>query len=138
VVYADAGNQQQYAGGVTAQRAAEYEEGGSTAGGGVKYLVGDHLGSTRAVLDAGGVVVKRYDFQPFGAEIGRTGNGYDGADAVKLKFTGKERDVESGLDYLGARYYGAVMGRFASPDPRKESTKILYSLQWSLSSLGRA
>jgi RHS repeat-associated protein len=33
------------------------------------------------------------------------------------KFTGKERDTESGLDYFGARYYGSSMGRFMSPDP---------------------
>ncbi len=33
------------------------------------------------------------------------------------QFTGKERDSESGLDYFGARYYGAALGRFASPDP---------------------
>jgi RHS repeat-associated protein len=33
------------------------------------------------------------------------------------KFTGKERDQESGLDYFGARYYGSSMGRFMSPDP---------------------
>lgn len=32
------------------------------------------------------------------------------------KFTGKERDAESGLDYFGARYYGSSMGRFMSPD----------------------
>jgi RHS repeat-associated protein len=32
------------------------------------------------------------------------------------KFTGKERDSESGLDYFGARYYGSNMGRFMSPD----------------------
>ncbi|MBN9617476.1 MAG: hypothetical protein J0G35_18080 [Acidobacteriales bacterium] len=31
-------------------------------------------------------------------------------------FTGKERDSESGLDYFGARYYGASMGRFTTPD----------------------
>jgi RHS repeat-associated protein len=31
--------------------------------------------------------------------------------------TGKERDAESGLDYLGARYYGSALGRFTSPDP---------------------
>lgn len=37
-------------------------------------------------------------------------------DVVLLKFTGKERDPESGLDYLGARYYGSNMGRFLSPD----------------------
>jgi len=37
--------------------------------------------------------------------------------AVKFrKYTGKERDSESGLDYFGARYYGSSMGRFMSPD----------------------
>jgi RHS repeat-associated protein len=33
------------------------------------------------------------------------------------KFTGKERDAESGLDYFGARYYGSALGRWTSPDP---------------------
>ena len=32
------------------------------------------------------------------------------------KFTGKERDQESGNDYFGARYYSSSMGRFMSPD----------------------
>ena len=31
--------------------------------------------------------------------------------------TSKERDVETGLDYFGARYYASVQGRFTSPDP---------------------
>ena len=33
------------------------------------------------------------------------------------RFTGKERDAESGLDDFGARYYASTMGRFMSPDP---------------------
>jgi RHS repeat-associated protein len=33
------------------------------------------------------------------------------------RYTGKERDQESGNDYFGARYYGSSMGRFMSPDP---------------------
>jgi RHS repeat-associated protein len=33
------------------------------------------------------------------------------------KFTGKERDSESGLDYFGARFDASSMGRFTSPDP---------------------
>jgi len=33
------------------------------------------------------------------------------------KFTGKERDSESGLDNFGARYDSSSMGRFMSPDP---------------------
>jgi RHS repeat-associated protein len=32
------------------------------------------------------------------------------------KFTGKERDVESGLDNFGARYDASSLGRFMSPD----------------------
>jgi RHS repeat-associated protein len=36
---------------------------------------------------------------------------------IGSRYTGKERDSESGLDYFGARYYGSSMGRFMSPDP---------------------
>jgi RHS repeat-associated protein len=32
------------------------------------------------------------------------------------RYTGKERDQESGLDYFGARYLNSNMGRFMSPD----------------------
>ncbi len=32
------------------------------------------------------------------------------------KFTGKERDAETGLDYFGARYFSGAQGRFTSPD----------------------
>jgi RHS repeat-associated protein len=38
-------------------------------------------------------------------------------DAVGRKFTGKERDFESGLDDSDARYYASTLGRFMSPDP---------------------
>jgi RHS repeat-associated protein len=40
-----------------------------------------------------------------------------GAAFRSRKFTGKERDAESGLDYFLARYYNSNMGRFLSPDP---------------------
>jgi RHS repeat-associated protein len=50
------------------------------------------------------------DYQPFGEQIaGDTGS--------RHKFTGKERDSESGLDNFGARYFTSQMGRFMSPDP---------------------
>jgi RHS repeat-associated protein len=37
-------------------------------------------------------------------------------EACASRFTGKERDAESGLDYFGARYMSSSMGRFMSPD----------------------
>jgi RHS repeat-associated protein len=41
------------------------------------------------------------------------------ADGVTQKFTGKERDAETGLDYFLARYYSGPQGRFTSPDEFK-------------------
>jgi len=43
------------------------------------------------------------------------------------KFTGKERDSESGLDYFGARYYGSNMGRWMSPDWSENPEAVPYS-----------
>ncbi|MBZ5537620.1 MAG: hypothetical protein LAO31_16810 [Acidobacteriia bacterium] len=100
---------------------AEYSTGGP-AGTGTSFLTADHLGSTRLVTDASGAVISRHDYLPFGETIpagvgGRTAvMGYEQLDAINQKFTGKERDAESGLDYFGARYYGSNMGRWTSPD----------------------
>ncbi|HEX4808036.1 MAG TPA: RHS repeat-associated core domain-containing protein, partial [Bryobacteraceae bacterium] len=84
------------------------------------YLSWDHLGSTRLVTDQSDNVVSRHDYLPFGEEIaagvgGRT-SVWGASDLVTQKFTSKERDTEIGLDYFGARYYGSVLGRFASAD----------------------
>jgi RHS repeat-associated protein len=70
----------------------------------------DHLGSTRALSTVAGGPHESYDFLPYGEPVGT-----QGTTTVK-KFTGKERDAESGLDYYGARYYASLAGRFQSPD----------------------
>jgi RHS repeat-associated protein len=90
------------------------------------YLTADHLGSTRMVTDASGTVQSLTDYLPFGEEI-QSGVGLRAApyypldalavaDGVTQKFTGKERDVETGNDYFGARYLSSAQGRFTSPD----------------------
>jgi len=54
------------------------------------------------------------------------------------KFTGKERDAESGLDNFGPRYFGSSMGRFMSPDPIYVATPRLSDpQQWNLYSYAR-
>jgi len=86
------------------------------------YYLDDHLGTTQMELSSGGWPVWSGAFTPFGQEIiNGTATNYIGAQpadgtAMRYKFTGKERDTESGLDYFGARYYGSSMGRFSSPD----------------------
>ncbi|RZU43009.1 RHS repeat-associated core domain-containing protein [Edaphobacter modestus] len=43
------------------------------------------------------------------------------------RYTGKERDTESGLDYFGARFYGSSMGRFMSPDWSAKVAPVPYA-----------
>ena len=45
----------------------------------------------------------------------------------RSRFTGKERDTESGNDYFGARYYASSMGRFMSPDWSAKVEPVPYS-----------
>lgn len=47
------------------------------------------------------------------------------------KFTGKERDGETGLDYFGARYFSGAQGRFASPDPYMPSADVKDPQSWN-------
>jgi RHS repeat-associated protein len=77
----------------------------------VEYYHLDALGSVRAVTDATGGLIRTHDYRPFGEGE----NPAAGADAVR--FTGKERDAETGLDYFGARYYASRSGRFTTVDP---------------------
>jgi RHS repeat-associated protein len=89
---------------------------------GTRYTTSDHLGSPRVVSNSSAGVVSRHDYKPFGEELGAgeggrtTAMGYDAADGLRQKFTSKERDNETGLDYLLARYYSSTQGRFTSAD----------------------
>ena len=107
---------------VLGQLVAEY--GGRAEAAATRYLTPDHLGSTRVVTGAEGEVLTRHDYLPFGEEIGteygdrRFIEGYTRTllDGPAQKFTGKERDGESGLDYFQARYFSGAGGRFTSAD----------------------
>ena len=70
----------------------------------------DHLGSARLLTNLDHSVYDSLDYAPFGEQIA-------GGTGTTHKFTGKERDSESGLDNFGARYNASTMGRFMSPDP---------------------
>jgi RHS repeat-associated protein len=63
------------------------------------------------VTDASGAIKAESDYYPWGGELQFVAN-----DSNHYKFTGKERDGESGLDYFGARYYSNGLGRWVSAD----------------------
>ena len=57
--------------------------------------------------------------------------GYIQADNIRQKFTGYERDGETGLDYAQARYYSNVQGRFISVDPLLSSGEVTQPQSWN-------
>ena len=95
---------------------------------GTQYLFADHLGTTRMMVGANGSATHCYDFFPFGEELGTSvgtrGSCYEALsypatasqESTSVKFTGKERDAETGVDFFGARYMSSAQGRWTSPD----------------------
>jgi len=90
----------------------------ATSPAGAQYYSLDHLGSPRLLTDDGGFVLGFQTFLPFGQEIAPK----IVADGAVKKFTGHERDsdpagIGNPLDYMHARFYTAMAGRFLSLDP---------------------
>src|SRR5205814_10274445 len=94
-----------------------------SSAGAVHYYFADHLGSTDIVTNASGSIEEESEYYPFGGErvITDTGIGNN------YKFTGKERDPETGCDYFGARYYCNPIGRFITPDWAAAPTAVPYA-----------
>ncbi len=95
-----------------------------------RYLTEDHLGTPRVITDSQGNVISRRDFLPFGEEItpdiGSRASvaAYQPTnDNVKQKFTGYQKDDETGLDFAEARMYENRHGRFTAVDPLLASGK---------------
>ncbi|MFY9531631.1 MAG: RHS repeat-associated core domain-containing protein [Candidatus Acidiferrales bacterium] len=83
----------------------------SGANTGTTYFVHqDHLGSTRVLTATNGSVYDSLDYLPFGEQTA-------GGSGSSHKFTGYERDAETGVDYAMARHMSSNLGRFLSTDP---------------------
>jgi RHS repeat-associated protein len=100
------------------------------------YMTADVLGSPRINTNQKGEVVARHDYLPFGDEIVGLGQRnaeqkYAVTDGVRQKFTGYQKDEETGLDFAQARYYGNGLGRFTSVDPAIESIKANLPQSWN-------
>jgi RHS repeat-associated protein len=78
---------------------------------GVFYYFSDHLKTASVITDAAGNIKSESDFYPWGGELQFVAN-----DSNHYKFSGKERDGETQLDYFGARYYSNGLGRWVSAD----------------------
>ena len=80
----------------------------------IYYTHGDHLGSANWITDIKGNPIQYIHYAPYGELIANQQTiGYD----ERFKFTGKERDWETGYDYFGARFYWSADGIFTTVDP---------------------
>jgi RHS repeat-associated protein len=66
------------------------------------------------VTDASNTLIAAYDYDAWGYAFPER---VWSEESAKYKFTGKERDNESGYDYFGARYYDSRIGRWGATDP---------------------
>lgn len=77
----------------------------------VQYQLGDHLGGSNITVDDTGAWINREEYLPYGE------TSFGSFARKRYRFTGKERDAESGLYYHGARYYAPWLARWTSTDP---------------------
>jgi RHS repeat-associated protein len=82
----------------------------------VRYQYGNHLGSACLELDDRGRVISYEEYTPYGSSSYQAVAGQTEA-PKRYRFTGKERDEETGLNHHAARYYAPWLGRWTAADP---------------------
>jgi RHS repeat-associated protein len=82
----------------------------------IRYQLANHLDSSVLELDQDAQVISYEEYYPYGSTSYQAVRA--AVEAPKhYRYTGKERDTESGLYYYGARYYAPWLGRWTSCDP---------------------
>ncbi|WP_261561638.1 SpvB/TcaC N-terminal domain-containing protein [Frankia tisae] len=82
----------------------------------VRYQLGNHLGSTSLELDDHARIISYEEYAPYGSSTYQAMRS-KAETPKRYRYTGKERDEESGFYYHGARYYPPWLGRWTSADP---------------------
>jgi RHS repeat-associated protein len=82
-----------------------------------RYQYGNHLGSSAYELDGSGNIISYEEYHPFGTSSYQAMSPNNDVPLKRYRYTGKERDEESGLYYHGARYYAPWLCRWAAADP---------------------
>ena len=82
-----------------------------------RYQFGNHLGSASLELDEQGDVISYEEYHPYGTTSYQAGRTAAEVSLKRYRYTGMERDEESGLSYHQARFYAPWLGRWVSADP---------------------
>lgn len=83
----------------------------------IRYQYGNHLGSASLELDDNANIISYEEYTPYGSTSYQAGRSLIEVNTKRYRYTGKERDEESGLYYHGARYYIPWLARWTTCDP---------------------
>ncbi|XXX77327.1 RHS repeat-associated core domain-containing protein [Sorangium sp. So ce134] len=83
----------------------------------IRFQVGNQLGSAVLEVDDAGLVFSYEEYHPYGTTAYASGTGAAEMSRKRYRYTGKERDEETGLYYHGARYYAPWLGGWTAADP---------------------
>jgi RHS repeat-associated protein len=82
-----------------------------------RFQLDNHLGSAILELSEAAAIISYEEYHPFGSTSFHSPDNTGELSAKRYRYTGKERDDETGLYYHGARYYAAWLGRWTAADP---------------------
>jgi RHS repeat-associated protein len=83
----------------------------------IRYQFGNHLGSAALEVDAAGQIISYEEYHPYGSTAYQSGRSIAEVSLKRYRYTGMERDAETGLGYHSARYYAPWLARWTSADP---------------------
>jgi RHS repeat-associated protein len=82
-----------------------------------RFQLDNHLGTSSVEVTDTGAVITYEEYHPYGTSALRIADGNAQVSDKRYRYTGKERDEETGLYYHGARYYAPWLGRWTAADP---------------------
>jgi RHS repeat-associated protein len=94
----------------------------------LRYQFSNHLGTATLELDEQAQIISYEEYSPYGSTVHQAVNSTTET-PKRYRYTGKERDEESGLYYFGARYYAPWLGRWTACDKdtrSKDRNRYLY------------
>jgi RHS repeat-associated protein len=83
-----------------------------------RFIYANHIGSSSLELNENGVTISYEEYHPFGTTSISATNAAIKAAAKRYRYTGMEKDDETGMSYHSARYYLSWLGRWLSADPK--------------------
>ena len=84
----------------------------------IRYQFTNHLDSSCLELDGDAAIISYEEYYPYGSTSYESARRKVEVSSKRYRFTGQERDEETGLYFCGARYCASWLGRWTAPDPK--------------------